>query len=150
MSKTRTDVSRFESAYGGGNITASQYLSEHMSARIAKKEGEALGHFFWKEDRWLKVFKTQLMFANKLLKLYSVESIIRVLRTPKGKKVYSLGAKFIYDEIERESALIEQRKATLMEATPEEPETEKVENHEVRPPMVVKKSNIAKLRDLDE
>ena len=149
MPEERSDKSRFESRFGGGFIAPAQYLAESMVDRIARKNKQILPHFFWKEKQWLKQFKLQLMFANKLLKLYSVESIIKVLRTPNGKKIYSLGAKWIYEEIEKENDKLVKQKENLLKEV-ENKQEEVVIKKEDRPLFVAKKSSLTKLRELDE
>lgn len=82
-------------------ITAAQYLAEFICERIAEKEGKRLALKFWNNKEWNKKFRLQITHANKLLKDYdnNVRCIIRALNTFQGKKVYSLGARYILDPL---------------------------------------------------
>lgn len=90
----------FKSRYTDREVGPAQYLSEILCERLATKEKRSLPWQFWNHDEWKKPFKKQLLLSNSLLKLYSVEVIISVLR--RNKTVYSLGAKWIDDQLQRE------------------------------------------------
>ena len=92
MAANRSEKSNYESRFGGGWITASQYLAESMCDRQARKDGRSLGIKFWRTKEWDQQFRLQLKHASKLLQKFSAQSIIKALRTFKGKQVFSLGA----------------------------------------------------------
>ena len=82
-------------------ITAAQYIAEIICERVAKhhKLG-SLPYEFWKDEiAWGKLYKAQIILASKYLKQYPAEVILAGLNSPNGKKVYSLGAKFILDKV---------------------------------------------------
>lgn len=105
MANKRTKASSYESKYGGGWVTGTQYLAEMMCARksqiIDKKE---LPLKFWKSPLWQKEFKTQSMIARKLIAEFDIELIFKVLRTNRGKSVYSLGAPWVKEMIQEEKS----------------------------------------------
>lgn len=118
-----------------------------MCERIARKNKEGIGQKFWETERWIKEFKTQLNFANKLLKLYSVESIAKVLNTKNGLKIYSLGARWIYDEIERENNKRESNIEKIMNN--EQKEDDIIADSTPRPTIENKNNKLNKLRSLE-
>ncbi len=113
-----------------------------MCDRIARKDGVTLKHRFWDEKKWRQVFLGQLDLANRLLKQYSAEAIIRALRTPQGKKIYSFGAPFLPRLAETEQERLDKR-------SQEVPEAVKPAQEKPRPNFVEKPTTLSKLRDLD-
>jgi hypothetical protein len=93
MAKERTEQSCYQSRFGGGWLTASQYLAENMCSRKGRSEGSELAPFFWREPYWQKEFLKQKRFAEDLLKDFDIQSIIAALKHPDAKKIYSFGAK---------------------------------------------------------
>ncbi len=71
---------------------------------------------FWSLDKWKRDFLQQLRFANSLLKIYSASAISAALRSPAGKNVYSLGAKWLDPAIKREQERIDKEQARLTTA----------------------------------
>ena len=61
--------------------------------RIAKKEKQTLPFKFWNIPKWNKIFRMQIKYANDLLKEYSEREVFDVLKSKKGQRIYSLGAK---------------------------------------------------------
>lgn len=117
MAANRSDKACFQSRFGGGWLTSSQYLAEGMCDRMARKEKTSLPAQFWvTSDLWKRHFLTQIRFANALLKLYGIEAILKGLRHPKGKTVYSLGARWLDPLIKEEQRKIDQQARKLAEA----------------------------------
>lgn len=85
---------RFKSLYGSNYVTDAQYLTEQFCVHVAKQSQEDLIDKFWKLPKWTKFFKQQIVAANKLLKEYSIDSVLEALRDNRSKKVYSLRAPF--------------------------------------------------------
>jgi hypothetical protein len=103
MAENRSNSSRYESRYGGGWITPAQFLAEVMCERSAKSNNIDLPPKFWNLPTWKKEFLKQLSFANKLISKYEPALISKALRTPQGKKLFSLGANWLKDILEKES-----------------------------------------------
>lgn len=146
MPEQRSEKSCFASRFGGGWLAAGQYLAESMVDRMARKEGETLPLKFWELPRWKRVFLLQLRSANELLKSYSVEAIIRALRTTEGKKVYSLGAPWLDGLIAGEQARLERQAEALKSQPPEAPLPSGLP--EAPRPAFVRPSILNRLRDL--
>ena len=153
MPENRTAESPFQSRFGGGWISASQYLAENMCDRMARKERTALPAKFWSTSAlWKKTFLVQLRFANSLLKLYSVAAIIDGLKHPKGKNVYSLGARFLDPLIKDEQERLDRQAAELAKVVASIPQVEEsfpAHASTPRPVFQPQKSQLDKLRSLD-
>jgi hypothetical protein len=88
----------FQSRFGAKKpLNSGQYLAENMLDRQARRRGVDLPVQFWKDKSLAKEFAKQIILANALLKLYSVEAIIKALRTTQGRKIYSFAAPFLPD-----------------------------------------------------
>lgn len=141
----------YTSLYGGGYISASQYLAESMVARRARYNNITLPNKFWNIERWKRVFLLEVRHASRLLTLYSVEAIIKALRTKEGKRVYSFGAKWLDPLIAEEQRLIDVANA----AKSQESEVKETEPTVVvgktgpRPAFSPTKSKLDKLREFD-
>lgn len=97
MASQRTERSPYPSRFGGGWLTAAQYLAENMCDRIARRDRIVLRDRFWTSGRWERSFRLQITHANRLLGRFSVEAILAGLRTTEGRRIYSLGAAWLAD-----------------------------------------------------
>ena len=91
----KTEKYCYQSKYGGGWITAPNYLVELIMEKLAKKEGRTLPKRFWAAAPYDKVYRKQIKDANHLLEEYSVWAIESALNDDRTRNIYSLGAKFI-------------------------------------------------------
>jgi hypothetical protein len=151
VADVKSETHPFPSRFGAGWLTQVQYLAENMTARVGRKHGVDLPAYFWKQERWAREYALQCRHAAGLLRLYSLEAIVRALRTQKGRTVYSLGAKFILDPLIRiEQEREDHRKAArAVEATPPPvvpPSTEPAPAGQR--PAFVPKTTLGKLKDL--
>lgn len=97
---------KYLSKYSNGKtVSAAQYITELICERIAKKEKKDLHFRFWLSDQWSKQYRNQIGSANKLLKEYEPQFIIRALQSSKGLKIYSLRAPFLIGLIKAEMEL---------------------------------------------
>ena len=99
MANQRTEKSPFKSRYGGGYISAAQYLTECLCYLIALQEKRELYDMFWKDDYWAKIYRRQIPGAIKLLKEYSAEAILEMMRDIKCRKIRSFHARSIFEHI---------------------------------------------------
>ena len=95
---------KFTSKYiqEGKPITGAQHLAELMverQARILLKT--TLPVKFASNPKFAKEFVKQVVIANRLLKLFSVQAILAALKTKQGQKVYSLGAAYLKPIIQK-------------------------------------------------
>lgn len=145
----------FPSRYGGGYITASNYITEVMCERLALKDGVgSLPHKFWNTPKWKKIYFQQLLIANSFLKMYSPTAILNTLR--RNPKCYSLRARWIDDQLKNEQDELDKKKKQMEESVKKE--QEKIE--ETTTPVVIIEGSSKpreafaapgkpKLRDLD-
>src|SRR5436305_18032 len=79
-------------------VTAAQWLGEFMCERRADRQKKSLHLQFWKTKPWDTIYRLQVIAANRLLKRLptdtGMKAIMRFLRSPKGKTVYSLMGPF--------------------------------------------------------
>lgn len=149
MASTPGNESRYESRYGGGWVSAAQFLAEYMVARQARFKGVDLPERFWNRDPWKREFLVQLRMAHSLLKLYPPEAVSRVLRSPEGKRAYSLGAKWLDPLFQAASDRLEREKAVRAETPVESPPPPESTAEPPRPGFVSRPSVLSKLRELD-
>lgn len=95
MAQERTDKCPYKSRYGGGWISSGQWLSEEMCRRQAARRGHTLPAYFWRDPEWKREFALQARAAAALFELYSPTAIGRALRTPQGRKLWSLNAPWL-------------------------------------------------------
>lgn len=114
MATNRSDKSRWPSNYGGGWISAPQYLAECLCVLIAKQRREELSDKFWNKPEWKKTHRWQVILASRLLKEYPAEVILSALRDRRCRDVRSLGARWKLDPIllqkKREHDIVESHK----------------------------------------
>jgi adenine-specific DNA methylase len=102
MGKQRSDKCNYQSRYSPGTwITAAQYITEYLCENLAKKDHKELYPQFWKSAAWAKFFVFQCVLANRLLKKYPPEVIIRAIRLCSW--AYSLNTKKLKAKIEEEA-----------------------------------------------
>lgn len=149
MPSEKTDKSGYQSRFGGGWIAPGQFIAESMCDRIARKDKAELPLKFWTLERWKRPFLLQLRHANSLLKLYSAEAIIRALRTPEGKRVYSLGAQWLDPLIRVEQERVDRQAEAREKAPAAEPAPPAATTEPPRQPYKPRPSPLDKLRQLD-
>lgn len=95
MAEKRSTRSNFPSRYGGGWISAAQYVVEFQCEKKAKAEKRELFSLFWKHEEWAKYFRNQIAAANTLLKKYTVYEILAALKDKRAWKTTSLRAPWL-------------------------------------------------------
>jgi hypothetical protein len=162
MSEKKTEKSCYQSRFGANWITASQYLAENMCSRKSRSdEGKDLPQKFWTDKYWEKQLLLQIRHANELLKQYSVSSILKALKHPDCKRVYSLGLKSVLvpliERFERQEAttqkVLEAKMATAKDAETTEDITPVDVCQKPRPAFSTSKNKsknyLQRLRELD-
>lgn len=100
---------------------------------MARKEGRELQCKFWNLDLWKRKYLLQVRAANSLLKVYDCSAIIKALKTPEGKRIYSLGAKWLVPIVKTEQEKIRLQQLARKELQPEPKAIEPVET-KIEPP----------------
>ena len=126
MSKDRSTKStqgksaRYPSRYTDKYVTCAQYISEIMCERKAADEKVDLPRFFWNTSKkWKGYYFYQIKLANKLLKTYSCDALIKAVREHKvfslnNKKLVQFAEKFakeVKPEVEVDLKVVEQPSA---------------------------------------
>lgn len=145
MANDKTKKSQYQSRYGGGYITAAQFITELICEHNAKATKRELTQFFWNDEIWAKDFKAQLVHANRLLKTYDPAVIITVLQSNilRYKRLTSLGAKWLLDPLFKAEQKKEKMLAEKIEVI-ELPDFEAARPILRKPPKM-KKSNLEDL-----
>lgn len=141
MANKKTAKSQYQSKYGGGFITAAQFITELICEHAARSTSRQLFDFFWDSPEWKKDFLAQLTHANKLLKQYTPEVIISVLLHPslKYKKVTSLGAKWLLEPLFKSAS--EKEEILTENMCVSDIDFEAIDNSKVRVRPSIKKKN---------
>jgi hypothetical protein len=92
MAKTHTKRSPYPSRFGGPDcwVSVAQYVTEYVCELKAKREKKDLPTRFWDLPDWKKYFRFQIVLANRLLKEFSPDDLVRALKDGRAKYVYSL------------------------------------------------------------
>jgi len=104
MAKDRSEQSRYPSRYGGGWVSAAQYITECLCFLIARQQKKQLGERFWMQPYWAKVFREQIPAATTLLEEYLPEVVLGMLRDKRCWKIRSLRARSLFNHILQEKA----------------------------------------------
>jgi len=105
---------KYPSRYSNGKqVTISQYITELICENKAKYDKEDLGYRFWTNPKWSKFYRDQIATANKLVKKYNGNAIIKALKNQKANKIYSLRAPGLIKLIEHEQDLIDKTNKDL-------------------------------------
>ncbi len=108
MAKDQSTTNCYPSKYSPGNfVTPAQFVVETICELKARAEGKDLPIHFWELDEWRKFYRQQIPTAHQLLKYYSANAIVRVLKAPRNKNTYSLRAPWLVEQFKTEQAKLE-------------------------------------------
>lgn len=86
-------MTKYISERGAGEITAQQYIMEQFLILLAQQEHSALPDFFWKLDKYKKLWKRHIRSLIARIKEYGEIPIIRALKDKKLNRLRSLDKK---------------------------------------------------------
>jgi hypothetical protein len=86
-------MNKYLSERGAGEITAQQYIMEQFLILLAKQEHSALPDYFWKLDKYKKLWKRHIRDLVARIKEYGEVPIIRALKDKKLSRLYSFSKK---------------------------------------------------------
>jgi hypothetical protein len=99
---------KYPSKYSNGKlISAAQYITELICENKAKKDGKDLHYRFWVNKEWSKYYRDQIATANKLLKNYSEQAVIKAIKSRDAQKIFSLRAPHLIPMIEQEQSIFD-------------------------------------------
>jgi hypothetical protein len=94
MSKQRTDLSKYKSPSTGDFCTSAQYVAEIICQQQAKHEkAGTLPYKFWNKGKWKNIYIRQIGLANKLIKEFGEDAVIKFIKSKEGLRTISLGAR---------------------------------------------------------
>jgi hypothetical protein len=73
-------MNKYISECGAGEITAQQYVMEQFLIILARQEHSTLPDFFWKIDKYKKLWKRHVRAINARIKEYGEVPMIRALQ----------------------------------------------------------------------
>jgi hypothetical protein len=80
----------YQSCRGGGNITAAQFVMEHLLLLLAKQKRTTLPEKFWQLDEYKKLWKRHVRSVHARLKEYDAVVITKALQDRKLSRLASL------------------------------------------------------------
>jgi len=133
-----TNIKRYPSRYGGGNITAAQFLAELACEHDALRKNQKLPNKFWNHTRWKRNFLSQVQAAYPLLKIYNAEVVINAFSN--NPQLYSLRSIKLDALCDQEQRKIDNMKENLQAPTAVD------EGSSIRKPFKRNKSTLGKLK----
>jgi len=103
MTKKKEHKDIFQSNYGGGNVTAAQYIIELICAKKAGMAKQILSYKFWTDTEWGMFYKRWLKPVHKLLRQYDAMAIINALNDKHSGMKWSLHTEFMIGLIKEHS-----------------------------------------------
>jgi hypothetical protein len=139
------------SAFTPEKITWPQYLAEKACERKAGKQGVKLVPRFWqdKEGVWAKEYKTQLVFANRLLKQFPPELVLKAFVSEAGAFYTTLGSDKFVKVVRGEARKAELAAAAVSSVEPARAEVVEPSLPAFSPPFISRRSVADRLRDLE-
>lgn len=110
--RNRTDKSKYKHESTGDHCTCAAYVAEIMCKRNAENKNQgSLPYKFWNKKPWNWTFKRQLIAANKLLKTFSEEALVKAIHSKEFKGVFSLNHPKVIGVIKRCELLLDEQRA---------------------------------------
>jgi hypothetical protein len=102
MPKQRTDLSKYKSPSTGDFCTPAQYVAEIICQRQAKHEkAGTLPYKFWNKGKWKSIYIRQIGLANKLIKEFGEDAMMKFVNSKEGIRTISLGARNVKNSLQR-------------------------------------------------
>ncbi len=89
--RKRTDKSKYKHESTGDYCTCAAFVAEMMCKKNAENKNEgSLPYKFWSKKPWDWTFKRQLFLANKLIKEFGEQPLVRAVESSDFKRIFSL------------------------------------------------------------
>ena len=96
----------------GQPCDVAQYIAEMMCIRKAESINEGMpADKLWNTEKWKKEYRSQVTRAYQLLRKFDEQVIISALKSPQGKRIYSLRNKSITKLLQQEAKKFKMRKS---------------------------------------
>jgi hypothetical protein len=114
----------------GEECTAAQLIAEITIIRRYKKKNQTLPHKFWNEPLWKKEFKTEIIAAHALLRVYQEDAIVKAVKSKNAEWITSLRIKKLVEYIKEEvQNCIKQQESLSMLSTISVKDTTSIRNN---------------------
>jgi hypothetical protein len=134
---------KFISKYSNNKeVTPAQFITEMICEKKAQYNHEDLHFRFWTTKKWSVFFRNQIATANQLVQEFDPIAIVKALKNPKAKFLYSLRAPSLKGIIKQEQEILDSKNTQLSKTL----ERKEVVEHK-RPN--VTKNILSKLKELD-
>lgn len=134
---------KFISKYSNNKeVTPAQFITEMICEKKAQYNKEDLHYKFWTTKKWSAFFRNQIATANKLVQEYDPIAVVKALKNPKTKFLYSLRAPSLKAIIQQEQDILNSKNKELSKTL----ERKEVVEHK-RPSNT--KTILSKLKELD-
>lgn len=87
-------VMKYRSHYSDSMVNAAQYITEIMCENMARAECNELPPYYWRLDKWRKVYAKIIPCIYKLLKKYNE---VGVIQAAKRGHTQPFNKRFLYD-----------------------------------------------------
>ena len=105
---------KFISKYSNNKeVTPAQFITEMICEKKAQYNHEDLYVKFWTTKKWSAFFRNQIATANKLVKEFDPIAVVKALKNPKAKFLYSLRAPSLRAIIQQEQEILNSRNNQL-------------------------------------
>jgi hypothetical protein len=89
--RKRSNKSKYKHVSTGDHCTCAAYVAEIMCMRYAEfKNQGSLPFKFWNKKPWDWTFKKQLWAAQKLIKKFSEQAVVKAIHSDEFKGIFSL------------------------------------------------------------
>lgn len=134
---------KFISKYSNNKeVTPAQFITELICEKKAQYNHEDLHFKFWTTKKWSMFFRNQIATANKLIQEFDPIAIVKALKNPKAKFLYSLRAPSLKGIIQEEQTILDSKNKKLSKTL----ERKEIIEHS-RPSNT--KNILSKLKELD-
>lgn len=142
--RKRTEKSKYKHESTGDYCTCAAYVAEIMCKKNAENRNEgSLPYKFWSRKPWDWTFKRQLFMANKLIKEFSEEAIVKAINSKEFNRIFSLKHPSAKEIIKKYQLLVDAQE------TKEKQEITHFEKPKRRSKSFGKKNVLQKLRNLE-
>tara|TARA_R100000988_G_C4002782_1_gene170248 strand:+ start:1832 stop:2290 length:459 start_codon:yes stop_codon:yes gene_type:complete len=110
--RKRTNNSKYKHESTGDYCTCSAYVAEIMCRKNAENKNEgSLPYKFWNKKPWNWTFKRQVFAANKLLKKFSEEALVKAVNSAEFRGIFSLNHPKVIGVLKKYESLLNEQKA---------------------------------------
>lgn len=142
--RKRSEKSKYKHESTGDHCTCAAYVAEIMCKKNAEnKNVGSLPYKFWNKKPWNWTFKKQLWAAQKILKTYSEQALVKAVNSPEFNRIFSLNHPNCIGIIRRYELLLSEKKDSC------EDKAKPIKDAKTRTKSYKKKNTLSKLRQIE-